>query len=53
MRIRTLSEIYNSARIQQIREQMVQGRYADIAPCRECSYRIDWWDPVHSQETTR
>lgn len=38
----TLREIYNSPRLQEIRELMRQGRYEDIAPCKECSFWKDW-----------
>ena len=43
----TLEEIYNSPRIRQIREWMCQGRYAEIAPCADCSYQKDWLNPDH------
>jgi radical SAM protein with 4Fe4S-binding SPASM domain len=43
----TLGEIFNSPRIQQIREWMYQGRYAEITPCRDCSYQKDWLNPDH------
>ena len=39
----TLSEIYNSPRMEEIRELMKQGRYAEIPPCKDCSYRKDWF----------
>jgi radical SAM protein with 4Fe4S-binding SPASM domain len=38
----TLRTIYNSPRIQAIRELMRQGRYDEIAPCRDCSFRKEW-----------
>jgi radical SAM protein with 4Fe4S-binding SPASM domain len=38
----TLREIYNSPRMEAIRELMVQGRYDEIAPCRDCSFRKEW-----------
>lgn len=47
VRYSTLREIFNSPRIQEIRELMRQGRYAEIAPCRDCSYRKDWLNIDH------
>ena len=41
----TLREIYNSPRLQEIRELMVQGRYDEIAPCQDCSFRKEWLRP--------
>ena len=38
----SLREIYNSARLEEIRELMRQGRYDEIPPCADCSYRKDW-----------
>jgi hypothetical protein len=38
----SLREIYNSARLEEIRELMRQGRYEEIPPCADCSYRKDW-----------
>ncbi len=37
-----LREIYNSPRLQDIRELMRQGRYEEIGPCRDCSFWKDW-----------
>jgi radical SAM protein with 4Fe4S-binding SPASM domain len=42
VRHNSLREIYNSPRLQEIRELMRQGRYAEIAPCKDCSYWKDW-----------
>ena len=38
----TIREIYNSPRMNQIRELMMQGRFEEIEPCRECSFYHDW-----------
>ena len=41
----TLREIYNSPRLQEIRELMLGGRYDEIAPCKDCSFCNDWLKP--------
>ena len=38
----TLRAIYNSPRMQEVRALMREGRYEEIAPCRECSFRQEW-----------
>jgi radical SAM protein with 4Fe4S-binding SPASM domain len=38
----TLREIYNAPRMQAVRELMRQGRYEEIAPCKDCSFRKEW-----------
>jgi len=38
----TLREIYNSPRMNEIRELMAQGRYEDISACKDCSFWKDW-----------
>lgn len=38
----SLRAIYNSPRMQEVRELMRQGRYDEIAPCRNCSFRHEW-----------
>lgn len=38
----TLREIYNSPRMNQIRETMLQGHFEELEPCRECSFYHDW-----------
>jgi len=38
----SLREIYNSPRLQEIRDLMRQGRYEEIAPCKDCSFWKDW-----------
>lgn len=38
----SLRAIFNSPRMQEIRELMRQGRYDEIAPCKECSFRHEW-----------
>jgi len=37
-----LREIYNSPRMNEIRELMEQGRYEDISACKDCSFWKDW-----------
>lgn len=39
---KTLAEIYNGPRFQQIRELMVQGKYEEIPACKDCSFWKDW-----------
>lgn len=41
----TLREIYNSPRMQEIRSLQAQGRFAEIAACKDCSFYHDWWKP--------
>jgi radical SAM protein with 4Fe4S-binding SPASM domain len=38
----SLRAIYNSPRMNEVRELMRQGRYDEIAPCRNCSFRHEW-----------
>jgi radical SAM protein with 4Fe4S-binding SPASM domain len=38
----SLREIFNSPRMQEVRELMRQGRYDEIASCRNCSFRHEW-----------
>lgn len=38
----SLREIYNSPRMKEVRELMVQGRYDEIPACRHCSFRQEW-----------
>lgn len=38
----TIREIFNSPRMQEIRELMRRGRYDAIAPCRDCSIHSSW-----------
>jgi radical SAM protein with 4Fe4S-binding SPASM domain len=38
----TLREIYNSPRMNAVRELMRQGRYDEIPACRNCSFRHEW-----------
>jgi radical SAM protein with 4Fe4S-binding SPASM domain len=38
----SIRAIYNSPRMQELRELMRQGRYDEIEPCRECSFRKEW-----------
>ncbi len=42
VKTRTIREIYNSPRMNAIRELMAQGRFEEIEPCRECSFYHDW-----------
>lgn len=43
VRHQTLREIYNAPRLREIRALMQQGRYAEIAPCRDCSFWREWF----------
>jgi radical SAM protein with 4Fe4S-binding SPASM domain len=38
----SIRTIFNSPQIQTIRELMRQGRYDEIEPCRNCSFRHEW-----------
>jgi radical SAM protein with 4Fe4S-binding SPASM domain len=38
----SLRAIFNSPRMNEVRELMRQGRYDEIAPCRNCSFRHEW-----------
>jgi radical SAM protein with 4Fe4S-binding SPASM domain len=38
----TIREIYNSPRMNQIRELMAEGKFGEIEACRECSFYHDW-----------
>jgi radical SAM protein with 4Fe4S-binding SPASM domain len=38
----SLRAIYNNARMKEARELMRQGRYDEITPCRNCSFRHEW-----------
>jgi radical SAM protein with 4Fe4S-binding SPASM domain len=38
----SIRTIYNSPRMQALRELMRQGRYDEIEPCRDCSFRQAW-----------
>lgn len=42
VRTQTLREIYNSPRMNQVRELMVQGRFEEIEACSECSFYHEW-----------
>jgi radical SAM protein with 4Fe4S-binding SPASM domain len=42
LRRASLREVYNNARMRQVRALMRQGRYDEIAPCRTCSFRHEW-----------
>lgn len=42
VRTQTIREIYNSPRMNHIRELMAQGRFEEVEPCRECSFYHDW-----------
>jgi radical SAM protein with 4Fe4S-binding SPASM domain len=38
----SLRAVFNNARMKEVRELMRQGRYDEIAPCRNCSFRHEW-----------
>jgi radical SAM protein with 4Fe4S-binding SPASM domain len=48
VRTQTIREIYNSPRINEIRELMAQGRFEEIEACRECSFYHEWMKPLES-----
>jgi radical SAM protein with 4Fe4S-binding SPASM domain len=37
----TIREIFNSPHVQEIRTMMHQGRYDELALCRDCSFKDD------------
>lgn len=39
----SLRAIYNSPRMQEVRQLMVEGRYDEIPACRGCSFRHEWF----------
>ena len=48
VRTQTIREIYNSPRMNEIRELMAQGRSEEIEACRECSFYHEWMKPLES-----
>jgi len=42
VRTQTIREIYNSPRMNHVRELMREGRFEEIDACRECSFYHDW-----------
>ena len=42
VRTQTIREIYNSPRMNEVRELMRQGKCEEIDACRECSFYHDW-----------
>jgi radical SAM protein with 4Fe4S-binding SPASM domain len=42
VRAQSLRSVYNSPRMKEVRELMRQGRYDEIAACRNCSFRQEW-----------
>lgn len=46
LREQSIREIYNSPRMNQLRELMAQGRFEDIEACRDCSFYHEWMKPV-------
>jgi radical SAM protein with 4Fe4S-binding SPASM domain len=48
VRTQTLREIYNSPRMNEVRELMAQGRFEEIEACRECSFYHEWMKPLES-----
>jgi radical SAM protein with 4Fe4S-binding SPASM domain len=49
VRSQTIREIYNSPRMNEIRELMVQGRFEEIEACRECSFYHEWMKPLEAR----
>jgi radical SAM protein with 4Fe4S-binding SPASM domain len=50
VRTQTIREIYNSPRMNEIRELMAQGRFEEIDACRECSFYHEWMKPLAPHE---
>lgn len=46
LREQSIRKIYNSPRMNQLRELMAQGRFEDIEACRDCSFYHEWLKPV-------
>jgi len=42
VRTQTIREIYNSPRMNEIRELMAAGKFEKLEACRECSFYHDW-----------
>jgi radical SAM protein with 4Fe4S-binding SPASM domain len=42
IRHQSIRAVYNSPRMQELRALMQQGRYDEIEPCRDCSFRQEW-----------
>jgi len=42
VRTQTIREIYNSPRMNHVRELMSEGKFEEIDACRECSFYHDW-----------
>jgi radical SAM protein with 4Fe4S-binding SPASM domain len=42
VRQQSIRTIFNSPRLQAIRQLMRHGRYDEIEPCRTCSFRHEW-----------
>ncbi|HXD09208.1 MAG TPA: radical SAM protein [Anaerolineales bacterium] len=42
VREQSIRQIYNSPRMLEIRELMEQGRFEEIAPCKDCSFWKEW-----------
>jgi radical SAM protein with 4Fe4S-binding SPASM domain len=49
VRTQTIREIYNSPRLNEIRDLMAQGRFEEIEACRECSFYHEWMKPPGSR----
>lgn len=50
VRTQSIREIYNSPRMNQLRELMAQGRFEEIDACRECSFYHEWMKPLTAEE---
>jgi|GEM_PF-684105 radical SAM protein with 4Fe4S-binding SPASM domain len=46
VRTQSIREIYNSPRMNQLRELMAQGKFEEIDACRECSFYHEWMKPL-------
>ena len=50
VRTQTIREIYNSPRMKEVRELMLQGRYEEIEACSGCSFYHEWLKPLEVRE---
>jgi radical SAM protein with 4Fe4S-binding SPASM domain len=53
VRTQSIREIYNSPRMNQLRELMAQGRFEEIEACRDCSFYHEWMKPLTARQTAQ
>lgn len=49
----TIREIYNSPRMNEVRELMAEGRFEEIDACRECSFYHEWMKPLEVKKNLK